>query len=188
MSMGKSRGVRGGRRADARMRRCLILRQGDKPPETPGPLSLGVDCKEGRTAVKGTLRRQNRPPLTAVLPSEDNIPIMRERRPTDRALHLPPAGRHQSVARSLAARALRAHEALPHAPPGGQAPLRPPKKRGVSLDKGRPSHGSRDREGAVPKYARPQPARAGRKHSGGVKLFWSSALSARAPGRQRYAR
>src|ERR1017187_9764014 len=84
--------IRDGRRAEARMRRCLILRQGDKPPETPGPLSLGLDCTEGRTAVKGAHRRQNRPPLTAVLPSEDNIPIMRERGPTDRALHRPPAG------------------------------------------------------------------------------------------------
>ena len=25
---------------EARMRRCLILRRGAKPPETPGPLSL----------------------------------------------------------------------------------------------------------------------------------------------------
>ena len=71
VSMGESRRVRGGWRADARMRRCLILRQGDKPPETPGPLSLGLDCTEGRTAVKGALRRQHRPPLTAVLPSEE---------------------------------------------------------------------------------------------------------------------
>jgi hypothetical protein len=64
--------VRGGRRAEARMRRCLILRQGDEPPETPGPLSLGLDCTEGRKAVKGSLRRQTPPPLTAFLPSEEN--------------------------------------------------------------------------------------------------------------------
>jgi hypothetical protein len=49
---------REGRRAQARMRRCLILRQGDEPPETPGPLSLGLDCTEGRNSVKGSLRRQ----------------------------------------------------------------------------------------------------------------------------------
>ena len=45
---------------------------GDKPPETPGPLSLGLDCTEGRKSVKGTLRRQNRPPLTDFLPSEES--------------------------------------------------------------------------------------------------------------------
>ena len=66
--------LRGGRRAQARMRRCLILRQGDEPPETPGPLSLGLDCTEGRKAVKGTLRRQEQPPLTAFLPSEKTAP------------------------------------------------------------------------------------------------------------------
>jgi hypothetical protein len=47
-----------------------MLRQGDEPPETPGPLSLGFDCTEGRIAVKGTLRRHT-PPLTAILPSEE---------------------------------------------------------------------------------------------------------------------
>ena len=71
---GKSgiRKMRGGRRANARMRRCLILRQGDEPPETPGPLSLGLDCKEGKESVKGSLRRQPRPPLTDSFPSEEN--------------------------------------------------------------------------------------------------------------------
>lgn len=63
-----------GRRAHARMRRCLILRQGDRPPETPGPLSLGLDCTEGRKSVKGSLRRQHRPPLTDFLPSEETHP------------------------------------------------------------------------------------------------------------------
>ena len=74
------------RRADARMRRCLILRQGDKPPETPGPLSLGLDYTEGRKSVKGSLRRQNQPPLTDFLPSETTHPDMRERGPQERAL------------------------------------------------------------------------------------------------------
>ena len=31
---------------------------GGKPPETPGPLSLGLDCTEARPSVKGSLRRQ----------------------------------------------------------------------------------------------------------------------------------
>ncbi len=68
----ESRKLRCGRRAGARMRRCLILRQGDEPPETPGPLSLGLDCTEGRKSVKGSLRRQHRPPLTDFLPSQEN--------------------------------------------------------------------------------------------------------------------
>jgi len=41
--------------------------------------------------------------------------------------------------------ALRALEALPQTPPGGKPPGTPM----ISLDTGRPSHGSRDREGAV---------------------------------------
>jgi hypothetical protein len=85
--------IRDGRRAEARMRRCLILRQGDKPPETPGPLSLGLDCTEGSKSVKGSLRRQKQPPLTDFLPSEETHPTMRERGPTDRARVVPPVGR-----------------------------------------------------------------------------------------------
>ena len=70
---GEEHTLRGGQRARARMRRCLILRQGDEPPETPGPLSLGLDCTEGRKSVKGSLRRHT-PPLTAILPSEEKAP------------------------------------------------------------------------------------------------------------------
>ena len=81
---GKEPKLRRGRRANARMRRCLILRQGDKPPETPGPLSLGLDCTEGRKSVKGSLSRQLRPPLTDFLPSEETRPDMRERGPKAR--------------------------------------------------------------------------------------------------------
>jgi hypothetical protein len=39
------------------MRRCLILRQGTKPPETPGPLSPELNDREGKLDVKGLLRR-----------------------------------------------------------------------------------------------------------------------------------
>ena len=60
-----------GQRADARMRRSLILGQGDEPPETPGPLSLGCEYTEGRRTVKGPLGRQPLPPLTVLLPSEE---------------------------------------------------------------------------------------------------------------------
>ena len=66
---------------------------GGKPPETPGPLSLGLDCTEGSKSVKGSLRRQKQPPLTDFLPSEETHPTMRERGPTDRARVVPPVGR-----------------------------------------------------------------------------------------------
>jgi hypothetical protein len=98
---GRERRVCGGRRAAGAHEALPHTSPGGKPPETPGPLSLG-------------------------LASEHNIPVMRERGPTDRAHIKPPVGRQRSLSRPAAARALRAHEALPHAPPGGQAPLRPP--------------------------------------------------------------
>jgi len=109
---GESRDLRKGRRANARMRRCLILRQGDKPPEPPGPLSLGVDCTEGRKSVKGSLGRQNQPPLTDFLPSEETPPAMRERGPKSSRPLAPPVGRQRSIARSVAARYARMRRCL----------------------------------------------------------------------------
>ena len=41
------------------------------------------------------------------------------------------------------------HEALPHTSPGGKSPPETPKTRAFAVDRDRPSHGSRDREGAV---------------------------------------
>jgi hypothetical protein len=117
---GENREMREGRRAAARMRRCLILRQGDKPPETPGPLSLGLDCTEGKKSVKGSLRRQPRPPLTDFFPSEETPPDMRERGPWSGPDH---ASRWSAADSN--------------------------KSTGPPIDRGRPSHGSRDRAGAV---------------------------------------
>ena len=123
---GRERRVCGGRRAAGAHEALPHTSPGGKPPETPGPLSLGLDCTEARPSVKGSLRRQKPAALSLGLASEHNIPVMRERGPTDRAHIKPPVGRQRSLSRPAAARALRAHEALPHAPPGGQAPLRPP--------------------------------------------------------------
>ncbi len=78
------RTIRGGRtRALKRAHEALPHTPpgGTSPPETPGPLSLGLDCTEGRKSVKGSLRRQNRPPLTDFLPSEEKILARRERGP-----------------------------------------------------------------------------------------------------------
>ena len=64
----ESRKWRGGRRAEARMRRCLILRQGDKPPETPGPLSLGLHVPERKESVKGSQAAHKTRALDRFLP------------------------------------------------------------------------------------------------------------------------
>ena len=50
------------------MRRCLILRQGDEPPETPGPLSLGIHVPERKESVKGSQAAQRPRALDRFLP------------------------------------------------------------------------------------------------------------------------
>jgi hypothetical protein len=50
------------------MRRRLILRQGDKPPETPGPLSLGIHVPEQKKSVKGSQAAQKPRALDRFLP------------------------------------------------------------------------------------------------------------------------
>src|ERR1017187_2057698 len=113
--------IRDGRRAEARMRRCLILRQGDKPPETPGPLSLGLDCTEGSKSVKGSLRRQKQPPL-------DRFPPFRRN-----ASHYEGKGAYGP--RRASRWSATASESKVENLPLGE----------ILLDRDRPSHGSRDR-------------------------------------------
>jgi len=118
----------------ARMRRCLILRQGGKPPETPAPFPSESSFQNGGNLSRVRKPRNYSAPLTDSLRSEETTE-MRER------------GLSAKRAASRVARgdgALRAHEALPHAPPGGKPPETPQ----FSLDRERASHGSRDREGA----------------------------------------
>ena len=62
------------------MRRRLILRQGDKPPETPGPLSLGIDIPERKKSVKGSQAAQKPRALDRFLPFR-RATGMRERGP-----------------------------------------------------------------------------------------------------------
>jgi hypothetical protein len=116
----------GGGAPQARMRRCLILRQGASPLRPPAPFPSALIVRKEGPLSRVRYAGKNRPPLTEGLPSKDNIPVMRERGPTDRAHIVPPVGRVRSLSRPAAARALRAHEALPHAPPGGQAPPETP--------------------------------------------------------------
>ena len=62
------------------MRRCLILRQGDEPPETPGPLSLGIHVPERKESVKGSQAAQRPRALDRFLPFR-RAAGMRERGP-----------------------------------------------------------------------------------------------------------
>jgi hypothetical protein len=72
---------------------------GGKPPETPGPLSLQFDFKSQGKLVKGTLRRQRKPPLTN-FPRSGGLPEIRERGPQVTAsgpLRLPLVGPEEWV-------------------------------------------------------------------------------------------
>ena len=100
---------------------------GGKPPETPGPLSL-----EHRLYARGRIGQGfAKPAQNAAL--DRSVPLR------DNPLRRGKGGLRQNSA-------LRAHEALPHTPPGGRPP-ETPKNSGVRLDRDRPSHGSRDRQG-----------------------------------------
>jgi hypothetical protein len=68
-----------GRRAlGARMRRCLILRQGARPLRPPAPFPSPSIFQNGGKLSRVRKPRKNRAPLTASLRSED-LPKMRER-------------------------------------------------------------------------------------------------------------
>jgi hypothetical protein len=119
----------------ARMRRRLILRQGASPLRPPAPFPSASMFQNGGNLSRVRKPRRNGAPLTDCLRSEDTAEI-RERGPLAR----------RAVSRvSPGGGALRAHEALPHTPPGGK----PPETPYFPLDREWPSHGSRDREGAV---------------------------------------
>ena len=67
-------------RLTARMRRCLILRQGATPPETPVPLSLRFDVPDRQGPVKGSQAAQKQRALDRSLPIRKTTE-MRERGP-----------------------------------------------------------------------------------------------------------
>ena len=111
---------RGRRRAKARMRRCLILRQGDKPPETPGPLFLLLHPGEGRESVKGPQAAQHRRALDRFPPFPARS-YDQKKGASGRRTYPPPVGRHPTLFKTCT---------------------------NFSVDTDRPSHGSRDRKGA----------------------------------------
>ena len=55
------------------MRRCLILRQGDEPPETPAPFPSGSMFQNGRNLSRVRKPRKNRAPLTDSFRSEEQL-------------------------------------------------------------------------------------------------------------------
>jgi hypothetical protein len=86
---------------------------GGKPPETLAPFPSESSIQNGGNRSRVRKPRNNSAPLTDSLRSEETTE-MRERGPSVRR----PASRVNAGGNG----ALRAHEALPHTPPGGQAP------------------------------------------------------------------
>jgi hypothetical protein len=105
---------------------------GGKPPETPAPFPWALILQNGVNPSRVRKPRRSGAPLTDRLRPEERAG-MRERGPCGQGQARAPTGGRDG--------ALRAHEALPHAPPGGK----PPETPDFPLDTGWPSHGSRDR-------------------------------------------
>jgi hypothetical protein len=100
-------------RREARMRRCLKLRQGASPLRPPAPFPWTLHCTERREFVKGSLSRRRAPPLTNSPRSED-FPMKRERGPlcTGPWRSLPLVGLHQYFLGRAVARCARMRRCL----------------------------------------------------------------------------
>jgi hypothetical protein len=120
---------------EARMRRCLILRQGASPLRPPAPFPSTSMFQNGGNLSRVRKPRRNGAPLTDCHRSADTAE-MRERGPL--------AKRAASRVARGAARYARMRRCLILRQ--GASPLRPPHFR---LDREWPSHGSRDRQAAV---------------------------------------
>ena len=88
---------------------------GGKPPETPAPFPWESSMQNGGNLSRVRKPRNHSAPLTDSHRSEETTE-MRERGPSAN-------GQHPVSARGDGA--LRAHEALPHTPPGGKPPETP---------------------------------------------------------------
>ena len=85
-------------RAEARMRRCLILRQGASPLRPPAPFPSGPMFQNGGNLSRVRKPRKTGAPLTDSLRSKDSTE-MRERGPFGkRGTPSPPVGRPGGVA------------------------------------------------------------------------------------------
>jgi hypothetical protein len=120
---GTESGMCGGgeRRADARMRRCLILRQGASPLRPRPPFPRHPCCRTGGDLSRVRKPRKNGAPLTDGLRSEE-FTEMRERGPSAKRAAAPVGVQPRT---KVGNSALRAHEALPQTPPGGKPPETP---------------------------------------------------------------
>jgi hypothetical protein len=85
---------------------------GGKPPETPAPFPSESSFQNGGNLSRVRKPRNHSAPLTDSLRSEETTE-MRERGPS---------ARRAASGVAPGDGALRAHEALPHTPPGGKAP------------------------------------------------------------------
>jgi hypothetical protein len=133
-SQGKQMGRYGRRGAlTARMRRCLILRQGASPLRPPPPFPRESVYQNGSNRSRVRKPRKNGAPLTDRFRSEETTemrergPRMRGRNPTGCSLFDQGSGGTMRLRLILRQ---------------GASPLRPPN---FPLDREGPSHGSRDR-------------------------------------------
>ena len=113
------------RARNARMRRCLKLRQGARPLRPPAPFPSESMFQNGGNLSRVRKPRNNGAPLTDSLRSADS-PEIRERGPQPSAPHVPPpVGRHavQNQGRRTA-RYARMRRCLKLCQ--GASPLRPP--------------------------------------------------------------
>jgi hypothetical protein len=116
----------------ARLRRCLILRQGASPLRPRAPFPWALIVQNGVNPSRVRKPRRNGAPLTDCHRSED-FAEMRERGPCGQGqARAPTGGGTARCARMRRCLILRQ----------GASPLAPPM---ISLDTGWPSHGSRDR-------------------------------------------
>jgi hypothetical protein len=113
---GKAMTVGGSGALEARMRRCLTLRQGASPLRPPAPFPSGTRFQNGGNPSRVRKPRKIGAPLTDSHRSEERAE-MRERGPSAR--------RESMANRQEGNGALRAHEALPHTPSGGKPPEPP---------------------------------------------------------------
>src|SRR5271157_355453 len=86
-------GRSGEQRAIARMRRCLILRQGASPLKPPAPFPALPLLGREETCQGSASPAKTRPPLTASLPSEETHSNGQGKGPLAMTFRAPPLGR-----------------------------------------------------------------------------------------------
>ena len=138
----------GGERAGGAHEALPHTPPGGKPPETLAPFPWKIDDTQARKSVKGSLRRQKAPPLTDFLACETHITGKRERGllAAGALLRLPLVGPEDGTEFEKTSRmrdgAGNPQRALNSLRQQGRKTLK------KTLDRDRPSHGSRARQQA----------------------------------------